>query len=164
MVGPKAAADRSMQGSPVVVKCEYWMTPFSTGARRARGRADRHNMEMALLLETVVQQSVMQEALGRCQIEISVTVLEADGGAEPCAINAVMLALADAGASSPPAVCCPNCDTVCLHLGVAPRDWVRLHLGVGLLQCAMDAVTRRLWMYSLAAACIDCTGYKTGNQ
>lgn len=81
-----------------VVRCEYWMTPFSTGQRRTRGRADRHNMEMGQLLETVVLQSLSREALGRCQIDISVTVLEADGGAEPCAVNAVMLALADAGA------------------------------------------------------------------
>lgn len=115
-----------------------------------------------MLLETVVQQSVMQEALGRCQIEISVTVLEADGGAEPCAINAVMLALADAGASSPPAVCRPNCDTVCLHLCIFFQNCMLLR--VGLLLCAVDAVTRRLLMYSLAAACIARTGYKTGNQ
>lgn len=97
--GPKEVTDRSVQkgNSNIVVRCEFMMSPFSTGARRARSRLDRRNMEMGQLIETTVQQSILPEAFARTQLDISVTVLEADGGAEPCAMNAVMLAVADAG-------------------------------------------------------------------
>ena len=97
-MGPQEVSNRSQaQGDCPVVICDFTMSPFSTGERRARSRHDRRNMEMGQLLETIVRQSMLSEMLNKTQITISVTVLEADGGAESCAINAVMLALADAG-------------------------------------------------------------------
>ncbi len=52
-------------------------------------------------MRAACEQAVVTEALGppgtRCRVDVSVQVLQADGGAAACAVNAALLALAHAG-------------------------------------------------------------------
>ncbi|KAG1660225.1 hypothetical protein FOA52_005095 [Chlamydomonas sp. UWO 241] len=80
-----------------ILKCEYSMAAFSTGERRRRGKSDRRSAEISLIIRGTLEQTVMTELMPRSQIDIYVQVLQADGGTRCCAINAALLALADAG-------------------------------------------------------------------
>jgi exosome complex component RRP41 len=52
-------------------------------------------------VRAAAEQAVVTEALGppgtRCRVDVSVQVLQSDGGAAACAVNAALLALAHAG-------------------------------------------------------------------
>lgn len=72
---------------------------FTTGSRRQRrGRGDRKSAEMASTIRSAMEQTILLELFPRAQIDISVQVLQADGGILGACINAAMLAAADAGA------------------------------------------------------------------
>lgn len=85
------------------------MAPFSGGLRRIRGKFDRRTVDLQTLVSNVVQQSIVPDVVASSRIQISINVLEADGGMEACAINAAMLAVADAGAFL---------QHICIHLAV----------------------------------------------
>lgn len=101
MIGPKAEADKAQQrisGGLPSVQCACLVAPFSGGLRRIRGKFDRRTVDLQTLVSNVVQQSIVPDVLASSRIQISINVLEADGGMEACAINAAMLAITDAGA------------------------------------------------------------------
>jgi exosome complex component RRP41 len=66
--------------------------------RRVRSRLDRRNNDLQNIVQGVVAQCIVPDVLSQCQLHIGITLIEADGGVEACAVNAAMLALADAGA------------------------------------------------------------------
>lgn len=80
-----------------VVTCEYSMAPFATQDRKQPVRRDRRSMEVARILANVFAAVIETERFPRSEIHIVVTVLQADGGARGACINAISLALADAG-------------------------------------------------------------------
>lgn len=101
VIGPKAEADKAQQrisGGLPSVQCACLVAPFSGGLRRIRGKFDRRTVDLQTLVSNVVQQSIVPDVLASSRIQISINVLEADGGMEACAINAAMLAITDAGA------------------------------------------------------------------
>jgi ribonuclease PH len=100
-MGPLAETDRQQSrasGNLPTVHCSCLIAPFSGGSRRIRGKHDRRTVDLQHLIAGVVQQSVVPDILAGSRLEISATVLEAHGGMEACAINAALLAIADAGA------------------------------------------------------------------
>mmetsp|Transcript_13179 Transcript_13179/g.37117 ORF Transcript_13179/g.37117 Transcript_13179/m.37117 type:complete len:246 (-) Transcript_13179:1669-2406(-) len=97
--GPRELENKSRDSQDkAVVNCEYAMAPFSTGGdRRRRGKTDRRSTELTMVIRETLKEVIMVELLPRSQIDICVQVLQADGGTRCAALNAAMLALADAG-------------------------------------------------------------------
>lgn len=96
--GPREVAKRGERlEDRAIIKCEYSMAAFSTGERRRRGKKDRRSAEIGLVIRGTLEQTVQLELLPRSQIDVYVQVLQADGGTRCAAINAALLALADAG-------------------------------------------------------------------
>eukprot|EP00771_Trimastix_marina_P000744 gnl/Trimastix_PCT/1774.p1 GENE.gnl/Trimastix_PCT/1774~~gnl/Trimastix_PCT/1774.p1 ORF type:complete len:250 (-),score=35.14 gnl/Trimastix_PCT/1774:205-954(-) len=98
--GPKEAIWRSQSlHDRAFITCDFCMSPFSATERRRRGlkSADRRSTEIGLLIHQTMDSVVMTELYPRSQIDISVTVLQADGGTRCAAVNAATLALIDAG-------------------------------------------------------------------
>lgn len=60
-------------------------------------RQDRRVAEVSAALRSALEGIVQRSLLPRSQIDVFVQVLSADGGARACALNACVLALADAG-------------------------------------------------------------------
>lgn len=89
-----------MSGGLPSVQCSCLVAPFSGGLRRIRGKFDRRTVDLQTLVSNVVQQSIVPGVLASSRVQISINILEADGGMEACAINAAMLAVTDAGALS----------------------------------------------------------------
>jgi exosome complex component RRP41 len=78
-------------------RVELSFLPFAGSERRRRGRGDRRTGELAAVLAQVVESVVMLELLARSEVCVCVSVVQDDGGALPAAINAAVLALAEAG-------------------------------------------------------------------
>mmetsp|Transcript_11432 Transcript_11432/g.20163 ORF Transcript_11432/g.20163 Transcript_11432/m.20163 type:complete len:245 (-) Transcript_11432:375-1109(-) len=96
--GPHEVENRSQQQPDrAIIKCEYGMAAFSTGERRKRGKGDRRSQELSKVIGAALEQTVMTHLLPRSQIDVYVQVLQADGGTRCAAINAAVLALAEAG-------------------------------------------------------------------
>ncbi len=87
-------ADREAAGLEV----EYHMTAFARGKRRQPTVDERRNREVAELISNCFTQAVlMEQHFGNSIIRVEVRVLADGGGALSAAINAVTLALVDAG-------------------------------------------------------------------
>lgn len=96
--GPRSVVRRSKaQHDRAVINCEYSMAPFSTSERKKRRAGDRRHAEMGLALKQTFEVAVMTTLYKRSEIDIHVQILQSDGGELSAAINAVTLALIDAG-------------------------------------------------------------------
>lgn len=83
-----------------MVRCTCLAAPFAGGPRRKRGRLDRRSLDLQQVVETALAQSIVPDTLPHSQLHVSLVIIDADGGAEACAVNAATLAIADAGAIS----------------------------------------------------------------
>jgi len=79
-----------------IVRLRYHMAPFSTAERRSPAPT-RREIELSKVLREAVEASLFSELFPRTTIDIFVEVLQADGGTRTASLNAVSLALADAG-------------------------------------------------------------------
>jgi exosome complex component RRP41 len=96
--GPREVELRSqLRHDRAIIKCEYAMAAFSTGGGRRRGKIDRRSAELSAAIRAALEQTVALEEYARSQIDVCVQVLQADGGTRCAAVNAAVLALADAG-------------------------------------------------------------------
>lgn len=87
------------------VCCDYEQAPFSTKDRRRRTRdrtTTEHGATIARVLEGVVQ---LQAYPPRAGVHVCVRVVQNDGGARACALNAAVLACVDAGVPLADVVC-----------------------------------------------------------
>ncbi|XVE77233.1 hypothetical protein DITRI_Ditri13aG0045700 [Diplodiscus trichospermus] len=82
---------------PREVHCEYSMANFNTGDRIRKPKGDRRSTEISLAIRQTMEACILTHLMPRSQIDIFVQVLQADGGTRSASINAVTLALADAG-------------------------------------------------------------------
>lgn len=73
------------------------IAPFATTERKQRGPGDRKLAESAGAIQNVFESVVQVERYPKSEINIQIQILQADGSALPTAINAVTLALLDAG-------------------------------------------------------------------
>jgi exosome complex component RRP41 len=78
------------------------VAPFSGGIRKVRGRYDRRTSDLQILVETAVLQCIVPDTISSSEVQISITIIEADGSIEACAANAAIVAVADAGIFFPP--------------------------------------------------------------
>lgn len=96
--GPREAPMRSdALHDRALVRCEFSMASFSTGERRRRTKGDRKSVELSLVIKQALDAAVLTELMPRSQLDVNIQVLQADGGVRSAAINAAVLALADAG-------------------------------------------------------------------
>lgn len=94
--GPRDQKHRT-DGKTASVYCQVSAAPFSTGERRKRSRRDRLTRELAQVVKGAVQTIVLTELFPGCRIDVFLHVLQADGGILSAALNATVLAVADAG-------------------------------------------------------------------
>jgi len=78
-----------------VLRCKYNMAPFSVTERKRPG-PDRRSTEISKLISEAITPSIFLEKFQRASIDISIEVLEAEGGTRCLGIIGASLALADA--------------------------------------------------------------------
>jgi len=81
------------------------MATFSTGERKKKTKGDRRAKEISLLLRETFESVILVNLFPRSQIDIYVQILQADGGTRCASINAVTLALINAGIPMKDFVC-----------------------------------------------------------
>lgn len=79
------------------VNCEFTQAAFATSERKLQRSGDRKKLEMSLAVKQIFEACIQTQLYPRSQIDIFVQVLHADGGELPASINAITLALIDAG-------------------------------------------------------------------
>lgn len=96
--GPRPMNKRlqaQMTGGAVLV--EYRTATFSAIDRRRRSKGDRQSLERASWIQKIFESTILMDQFPRSQIEIFVEIHQQDGAAVSAAINAVTLALINAG-------------------------------------------------------------------
>lgn len=95
--GPQKLHPRHLQESDrAVIKMRYNMAPFSVDDRMRPG-PNRRAKEIGLVAKKALEPAVELEEFPKAGIDISMEILESDGGTRVTGINAAALALADAG-------------------------------------------------------------------
>eukprot|EP00357_Protocruzia_adherens_P007293 CAMPEP_0115014718 /NCGR_PEP_ID=MMETSP0216-20121206/26269_1 /TAXON_ID=223996 /ORGANISM="Protocruzia adherens, Strain Boccale" /LENGTH=279 /DNA_ID=CAMNT_0002384559 /DNA_START=13 /DNA_END=852 /DNA_ORIENTATION=+ len=97
--GPKESSSRQLATDKDggQLKISYNTTSFCRGKQMAESKRSHRNVEFASTLRDVFDTVLMVEQYGGSEIVVEVTVIADDGGAKSVAINAVTLALIDAG-------------------------------------------------------------------
>jgi exosome complex component RRP41 len=96
--GPRPMNKRlQSQTSTGVVLVEYRTATFSGIDRRRKAKGDRYSMERSQWIQKIFEKAILMDQFPRSQIEIFVEVIQQDGSALSAAINAVSLALVNAG-------------------------------------------------------------------
>lgn len=108
VVGPYEARGRARaqaQHDRAVLTCELVPTPYATGQHRRAGKHDRGNAETALAVRQAFESVVQVHLYPHSQIDMRISLLQADGGVRSAALNATTLALIDAGVALEDFVC-----------------------------------------------------------
>ena len=94
--GPKELySKKHAKPDGAVLRCKYNMAPFSVTERKRPG-PDRRSTEISKLISEAITPSIFLEKYPRSSIDISIEVLEAEGGTRCLGIVGASLALADA--------------------------------------------------------------------
>lgn len=88
-----------------LVTCEYTVASFAMSERKKAAKGDRRTKELGLVIKQVFEATILTHLFPRSQISIYVQVLKDGGGAAAAAINAVSLALVNAGVPMKELVC-----------------------------------------------------------
>ena len=95
--GPQELHPKHLQESDrAVIKMRYNMAPFSVDDRMRPG-PNRRAKEIGLVAKRALEPAIELESFPTAGIDISMEILESDGGTRVTGINAAALALADAG-------------------------------------------------------------------
>lgn len=106
VTGPHEATHRSKERHDrALIVCEFAALPSASGQYRQQSRTDRASVEIAAAIRKVFEPVVQAQLYPRTQIDVSISLLQADGGVRSAAINATTLALIDAGIAMEDFVC-----------------------------------------------------------
>ncbi len=95
--GPQELHPKHLQEPDrAVIKMRYNMAPFSVDDRMRPG-PNRRSKEIGLVARRALEPAIELENFPKAGIDISMEVVESDGGTRVTGINAAALALADAG-------------------------------------------------------------------
>lgn len=95
--GPQELHPKHLQESDrAVIKMRYNMAPFSVDDRMRPG-PNRRSKEIGLVAKRALEPAIKLERFPTAGIDISMEIIESDGGTRVTGINAAALALADAG-------------------------------------------------------------------
>ena len=96
--GPREVRRRSnAQHDRAILECTYQLAPFAKVRHAKKRFTDRQALEAQIAVKQVFEQAIQCHLFPNSQIDINVMVLQTDGGAVCAAINAVTLAVQDAG-------------------------------------------------------------------
>jgi len=96
--GPRGLFPRHLQDSNTgILRCKYDMTPFSVDERKSPG-PNRRSTEISKVVRLALEPAIFLEDFPKATIDAFIEVLQADGSTRVTGINALSLALADAGA------------------------------------------------------------------
>ncbi len=94
--GPKELhSKKHSKPDGAVLRCKYNMAPFSVTERKRPG-PDRRSTEISKLISEAITPSIFLEKYPRSSIDISIEVIEAEGGTRCLGIVGASVALADA--------------------------------------------------------------------
>jgi exosome complex component RRP41 len=95
--GPRESfIKRLLKPNTGVIRCRYNMAPFSVDDRKRPG-PDRRSTEISKIIAESLRPSLLLENFPNSMIDISIEVIEAEGGTRCAGITAAAVALADAG-------------------------------------------------------------------
>lgn len=96
--GPRQVEYRSdAKHDRAIIRCQISVAPFSTTERKKRRINDRRGASLASLIEETFGSVVQTQLFQGGQIDVNIHVVETDGSFIAAAINAVSVALVDAG-------------------------------------------------------------------
>eukprot|EP01101_Sappina_pedata_P007260 TRINITY_DN3805_c0_g1_i1.p1 TRINITY_DN3805_c0_g1~~TRINITY_DN3805_c0_g1_i1.p1 ORF type:complete len:258 (-),score=74.59 TRINITY_DN3805_c0_g1_i1:112-885(-) len=96
--GPREVAQRSKaQSDRALINVDYSFAPFCSTERKRKIKGDRRLAEQAITMRQTFEAAVLVGLYPRSQIDIFVQIIQADGGERCAAVNAITLALIDAG-------------------------------------------------------------------
>ncbi|KAJ5079961.1 exosome complex component rrp41 [Anaeramoeba ignava] len=96
--GPKEVENRSKAvEDKAFISVEFLSATFSTRKRTKMSKKDRRVLEICSIIRKTFEPVLQLELFPESEISIFIQVLQADGGVESACINAVTLALIDAG-------------------------------------------------------------------
>ena len=87
---------RLLKPNTGVIKVRYNMAPFSVDDRKKPG-PDRRSNEISKIAADALRPALMLESFPRSMVDISIEIIEAEGGTRCAGITAAAVALADAG-------------------------------------------------------------------
>ena len=87
---------RLLKPNTGVIKVRYNMAPFSVDDRKRPG-PDRRSTEISKIAADALRPALMLESFPRSMVDISIEIIEAEGGTRCAGITAAAVALADAG-------------------------------------------------------------------
>ena len=95
--GPRSTyLRRFLRPDTGVLKVRYNMAPFSVEERKRPG-PDRRSVEISKIAEDALSPALLLETFPNSIIDVSIEVIEAEGGTRCAGITAAAIALADAG-------------------------------------------------------------------
>lgn len=98
VTGPRSVSSRSRQEfDRARITCEVAYAPFARTEHRKTRTRDRRALQVSLTIQKLFEAVVQSHLFPRTQIDIFIQVLQSDGGVVATCINAVTLALCDAG-------------------------------------------------------------------
>jgi exosome complex component RRP41 len=95
--GPREAHPKHLAlQDRAVLKCRYHMAPFSVQERKSPAPS-RREVELSKVIRESLEPAIFMEYYPRTMIDLTIEVLQADGGTRCASITAASLALADSG-------------------------------------------------------------------
>lgn len=95
--GPRKVYPRHLEDpEKAVLKCYYDMYSFSVPERKRPG-PDRRSIELSMVIKNALLPSIFLKEYPKSQIDVFVSIIQADAGTRCAAISAASMALADAG-------------------------------------------------------------------
>ena len=95
--GPKKVVPRHLEDpEKAILKCYYDMYSFSVPERKRPG-PDRRSIELSMVIKNALAPAIFLKEYPKTQIEVFVSIIQADAGTRCAAISAAAMALADAG-------------------------------------------------------------------
>jgi exosome complex component RRP41 len=112
--GPREMARRKATAHDrASLTVEFSAMPYATGEHKPQSHGDRSAAELSAAVRRIFEPVVQLQLYPRSQINVSITLLQADGGVRSAAINATSLALIDAGVALEDIVC--GCSAGSVH-------------------------------------------------
>ncbi|HXX88498.1 MAG TPA: exosome complex exonuclease Rrp41 [Candidatus Acidoferrum sp.] len=95
--GPREAHPKHLAlQDRLVLKCRYHMAPFSVQERKSPAPS-RREVELSKVIRESLEPAIFMDLYPRTMIDLTIEVLQADGGTRCASITAASLALADSG-------------------------------------------------------------------
>ncbi|HEV8290229.1 MAG TPA: hypothetical protein VGQ00_04745 [Candidatus Norongarragalinales archaeon] len=96
--GPREVFPKHMTDPyKAIIQCKYMMAPFSSQEEHGRAGPNRRAMEINKVAKHVFENVVLTNEFPKTMINITMEVLQSDGGTRVAAITGASVALADAG-------------------------------------------------------------------